>query len=71
MCLHQLLKEQARAYICGKVGHSWKFKLPIEKKDESREVLSICSSCEEEKWIQLPEKGYQRFLKDLSVGKIK
>ena len=71
MSLHQLLKEQARAYICGKLDHSWKFALPVQKKDEIREVLCICSSCEKERWIQLPPKGYQKFLKDLEAGKIK
>ncbi len=69
--LHQLLKEQARAYICGKLDHSWKFALPVQKRDESQEVLAICSTCEDERWVRLPPEGYQEFLKDLAAGKIK
>ena len=68
--LHQLLKEQARAYICGKLDHSWKFILPVEKRDERRQVHVRCSACELEAWMELPEEGYRRFLKDMKDGKI-
>lgn len=66
----QLLLEQARAYICPRLGHSWKFVLPVEKRDESREVFARCATCGESQWIQLPEDGYTKFLKDLEDGKI-
>lgn len=67
----ELLREQARAYICGERGHSWKFVLPVQKRDETHEVLAGCSVCSEVSWIQLPPEGYQEFLKDLAAGKIK
>lgn len=67
----QLLKEQARAYICGKLGHCLRFVLPVKKRDESREVYAACVICEEYGWVQLPEDGYQKFLVDLTNGKIK
>ena len=69
--LQKLLDEQARAYICGKLGHSRRFILPVQKRDESREIFSICKECNEEAWIELPQKGYEKFLKDLADGKIK
>ena len=69
--LRELLNEQAAMNICSKLDHSWKALLPIQKKDEKREVLCICTSCHRESWVVFPEKGYARFLKDLNDGKIK
>ena len=66
----RLLNGQARAYICGELGHSRGFILPVQKRDESREVLAMCRTCREEAWIQLPPEGYEQFLKDLADGKI-
>lgn len=66
----QLLNEQARACICGKLGHSRRFVLPVQKRDGTRQVLTMCKTCGEETWIQLPSDGYERFLEDLTNGKI-
>lgn len=71
MELQELLREQARECICGKLGHSWKFVLPLQARDATREVLCGCSTCQEQEWQQLPEKGYQQLLKDNAKGKIK
>lgn len=68
--LRQLLNEQARAYICGRLGHSWRCVLPIQKRDETREVFCMCVTCCRESWIQLPPEGYERFLKDFADGKM-
>lgn len=69
--LQQLLREQARAYICGELGHARRFALPIQKRDERREVLTICATCREEAWVQLPQNGWAQFSNDLAEGRIR
>lgn len=66
----ELLNEQSRAYICGYLGHSQGIVLPVQKRDESREVRVKCRICKEETWLELPEDGFARFLQDLADGKI-
>ena len=66
----ELLREQARAYICGEVGHSLGFVLPLQIRHETREVLCKCRTCEETTWFLLPEDGFKRFLQDAEAGKI-
>ena len=71
MGIHQLLKEQAREFICGKLGHTWKFVLPLQTRPETREVLCGCPTCEEKEWKQVPEQAYQQIMKDYAEGKLK
>lgn len=51
-------------------GHSQGIVLPVQKRDESREVRVKCRICKEETWLELPEDGFARFLQDLADGKI-
>ena len=67
----QLVREQSRAHICGRFGCSLRFVLPVQKRDETREVFATCLICGEKVWKKLPPEGYERFLKDFSGGKIK
>ena len=68
--MQELLRQQARAYICGKVGHSKKFVLPLQTRDATREVLCGCPTCKETWWLQFPEEGYKRLLEDNAHGKL-
>lgn len=68
---HSLVKEQAREFICGKLGHAWKIALPVQIRDETKEVLVGCPTCEEKKWHKLPDGGYEQLKKDIADGKIK
>lgn len=69
--LEQLLREQARAYICGELGHDRRFVVPVQKRDAQQAVLTICVTCREEAWVHLPSSGWSEFLKDLAGGKIR
>jgi len=69
--LPDLLNEQARAYICGKLGCSRHFVLPLQIRQETRQVLTECATCQEKSWIELPPEGFRRFLQDAADGKIK
>lgn len=66
----QLLNEQGRAYICPRVGHDWRFALPLQTRDKTREALCRCATCKEVQWLQLPPDGYERLRKDAADGKI-
>lgn len=68
--LQSFLDEQAGVCICSRLGHSWRIILPVQKHDESREVYVLCATCKTKGWLQFPEDGYQKFLKDLAAGKI-
>lgn len=68
---HELLLEQPSAYIGGKVSHDLKIVSPVQIRMETKEVLCLCATCQEKTWIQLPEDGFQRLLKDIAMGKIK
>lgn len=67
----EFLNDQKRVWICGKVGHSQWLASPMQKRDETHEVLAVCITCGEQEWVQLTEEGYSRFLEDLAAGKIK
>ncbi len=67
----ELLREQARAYICGKLDHAFAFVLPLQTQDETREAFCECVTCHEQMWIQFPPDGYERLLKDAADGKIR
>ncbi len=69
--MQELVRQQSRAYVCPKVGHNFHFILPLQTKDESREVLCVCVGCEEKHWKVFPEDGYKRLLADNAAGKIK
>ncbi len=71
MSLRELLNQQAEAYICGKLGHSWNALWPIRTRDETTEVLCICATCRRESWVEFPPESYQRFMKDLYDGNLR
>ncbi len=66
----ELLRQQAREFICGKLDHDWRSKLPIQTRDETRQVLCVCAMCEEESWEKFPEEAYRRILADVASGEI-
>ena len=66
----QFLHGQARAWICGELGHTWRFVLPLQTRDGTREAFCECATCHEQSWIQFPPDGYGRLLKDAADGKI-
>jgi hypothetical protein len=66
----QLLNQQSKAYICGRLGHGWVILLPLEAREATQEVLCKCKICEEgPAWVTLPQEGYERLLRDVAVGK--
>lgn len=71
MGLRQLVEEQAREFICGEFGHSWKFVLPLQTKDAKMQVFCGCDICGERQWISFPPTGYRRLLLDAAEGKVK
>lgn len=71
MSFQEVLNAQ-RSLICSELGHSWCLVSPLEKHDNTQEVLCRCSTCDfGPSWIKLPAKGYERFLDDVIAGKIK
>ncbi len=66
----RLLTEQARGYICGKLGCDWRFALPLQVRKETREVLCECATCHEQVWKQFPPDAYARFIEDAAAGKV-
>ena len=66
--LQVLLTEQARAYICGNLGHDLRIVFPLQSRDETREILCRCATCGENVWKELPLDGYERLLKDVAAG---
>lgn len=69
--LDGFMDAQAGGIICGRHGHSNKIVLPVQKRDETREVLCRCSVCRKDTWVTFSREGYRRFLEDLAAGKIK
>lgn len=68
--LRGFLDAQAEGLICGRHEHSFKIALPVQKRNDTREVFTKCATCGRETWMKLPEQGYARFLRDLEDGKI-
>lgn len=68
----ELRNQQHYEFICGRLGHSWAFILPLRTRSETREVRSICKCCRTEGWSSaLSAEAYARLLKDEADGKLK
>ena len=59
-----------RSLICAQLQHNWHCILPLQKRDETKEIFCMCGTCHLERWKTFPAEGYQRFLNDLASGKI-
>jgi hypothetical protein len=74
--LLMLLRRYPMAYNPGvqcqisMLGHDWRFKVPVQKRPGTQEVLTKYATCGEEEWRVLSRGGWQRFLLDEAAGKI-
>lgn len=63
------LNGQARACICGSLGHRWKAIIPLQINHETRSLYCQCATCTERGWLECKPGGYERLLQDVAAGK--
>ena len=52
--------------LCDEGGHRPRWIVnPIQKRNDTQQVLCICEECEKEAWARLNEKQYAKFLEQL------